>query len=116
MINKSLAILLLVTSIIFICCKKDQLLTDSSARLGFSVDTVLFDTVFTTFGSATKHFTVYNHNSGPVKISSVYVAGGSQSEFKVNIDGIKGPEAKDIEIQANDSAFVFVQVLIDPAK
>ena len=116
MANKSLSILFLAFSIFIVNCKREPILTDSSARLVFSTDTVSFDTVFTTFGSATKHFIVYNHNKGPVKISLVSLASGSQSAFKVNIDGFKGPMVKDIEIGANDSAYVFVQVSIDPNK
>jgi hypothetical protein len=116
MMNKLLLLLLLTVSILFAGCKKDLILTDSGARLNFSADTIQFDTVFTTFGSATKYFTVYNHNSGTVKISSISLAGGSASAFKINADGFQGPQIKDIEIRASDSIFIFVQVLIDPAK
>lgn len=40
--------------------------------------------------------------------------GGSGSAFKINVDGVVGPDADDLEINANDSIYVFVQVNIDP--
>jgi hypothetical protein len=116
MIIKSTSIVLITVSIFLVSCQRDPILTNPSARLNFSVDTVFFDTVFTTFGSATKHFMIYNHNKGTVKISSIILAGGSGSAFKINVDGNPGPNVKDIEIRSNDSAYVFVQVLINPAK
>lgn len=45
-------------------CQKDPL-TDPSFRLGFSTDTLTFDTVFVTLGSTTKYFTVRNREDGP---------------------------------------------------
>ncbi len=116
MIIKSLSIALITCSVFFISCERDPILTNPGAHLSFGIDTLFFDTVFTTFGSATKYFSVYNHNSKSIIISSITLAGGSGSAFKFNVDGIKGPNVNDIEIRANDSAFVFVQVLIDPAK
>jgi hypothetical protein len=41
--------------------------------------------------------------------------GGSSSAFNINVDGIATTEATDLEINANDSLYVFVQVTIDPA-
>ena len=40
-------------------------------RLSFSVDTLSFDTVFTTIGSATKEFMIYNRNDQPLLISEI---------------------------------------------
>ncbi len=40
--------------------------------------------------------------------------GGSGSAFKINVDGLTGPEVSNLEIAANDSVYVFVQVNIDP--
>ena len=39
---------------------------------------------------------------------------GATSSFKINVDGIIGPEVQNIEINANDSIYVFVQVNVDP--
>jgi hypothetical protein len=40
----------------------------------------------------------------------VNLKGGISSSFKINVDGITGPAVTDIEIEANDSIYVFVSV------
>lgn len=102
------------TLFILSSCKKDVLLTDSGARLNFSTDSVLFDTVFTTVGSTTKVFKIYNPHSQTLNISRVFLATGANSQFRINVDGISGISHNDIEIFANDSLFVFVQVTVNP--
>ena len=89
-------------------------MTDPSASLDFSRDSVIFDTVFTSLGSTTKLLTIYNTNSRALKITSVRLAGGSASPFRLNLDGIPGRSFNDIEIPANDSLFMFIEVTIDP--
>ncbi len=98
----------------FTSCKKDVLLTDSSAKLGFSTDTVFFDTVFTTVGSTTKIFKIYNDHSQPLNISKIFLATGKNSQFRINVDGVSGVSHSDVEIAGGDSMFVFVQVTVDP--
>jgi hypothetical protein len=95
-------------------CKKDKLITDASAKLEFNTDSVLFDTVFTTIGSATRYFLVYNNSSQRIKISNIRFEKGNASPYIINVDGLKGKEFNDIEIPAKDSIFVFVQVNINP--
>jgi hypothetical protein len=109
-INVCLFTLLIFSS----ACRKEKLLTDDSAKLSFSVDTLTFDTIFTTLGSTTKFFRVYNKNNGRLKISEIRLGGGEQSPFTLNIDGIPGNTAKDVEINGKDSLYVFVAVTIDP--
>jgi len=96
------------------CRKEEQVLKDTSARLEFSKDTILFDTVFTTIGSTTKQLKLYNKYNKKIIISSIKLAKGASSLFRLNVDGIKGPYVNDIEIPANDSLFVFVEVTVDP--
>jgi hypothetical protein len=95
-------------------CKRDEPLTDSDAHLEFSNDTILFDTVFTSVGSATKHFKIYNRNNRTLKISKIYIAGGENSFFRMNVDGIPGREFSDIYIEAGDSLYIFTEVTVDP--
>ena len=40
--------------------------------------------------------------------------GGASSSFSINVDGIPGPQVNDLDIDANDSIYVFVQVNVDP--
>lgn len=82
-------------------------------KLVFSTDTLMFDTIFTTVGSITRNFTVYNPSSDPMKVD-VYLAGNSQSYYSINVNGKAGYEFHDVEIPAHDSIFVFVKVNINP--
>lgn len=95
-------------------CHKDPVLKDTSAKLEFSQDTVLFDTVFTTVGSSTKWLQVYNTHKKKLIVSSIRLAGGNNSFFKINVNGKSGREFKDVEIAGKDSIFIFVEVTVDP--
>lgn len=83
-------------------------------RLSFSVDTLSFDTVFTTIGSATKEFMIYNRNDQPLLISEIMLASGEETGFRINVDGRKGDHFQDVRIQADDSLYVFVEVTVNP--
>ncbi len=100
--------------IIVISCQKDNIYTDNSAKLLFSTDSVVFDTVFTTLGSTTKNIVVHNQYSTPIMISRIFLAGGKNSMFKLNIDGVACSESRDIEIAGRDSLYIFVKVTVDP--
>ena len=95
-------------------CRKDQLLTDPSAMLEISADSILYDTVFTNIGSTTKSFLIYNRHEQPMKITRARLEGGPASNFRMNIDGMPGYSIEDIEIPAKDSLWVFVEVTVDP--
>ncbi len=95
-------------------CRKDKILTDPTAKLSFSLDTLTFDTVFTDVGSTTLFFKVYNNNKQPVLINSVILAGGAASPFRMNVNGEATTSASQVEILAEDSIYVFVEVTIDP--
>ena len=75
-------------------------------RLSFSVDTLSFDTVFTTIGSATKEFMIYNRNDQPLLISEIMLASGEETGFRINVDGRKGDHFQNVRIQADDSLYV----------
>ncbi|MBX3165704.1 MAG: hypothetical protein KF900_14605 [Bacteroidetes bacterium] len=98
----------------FYSCKKDKFITDPSAKLEFSQDSVMFDTVFTSLGSATQNIRVRNKNKQKIKISSVWLENGSSSQFMMNVDGTKASIVNDIEIAANDSLYIFIQVNVNP--
>jgi hypothetical protein len=111
---KRLLLVLLFPLLILSSCKKDALLTDSTAKLGFSADTVLFDTVFTTVGSVTKQFKIYNPHNQTLNISRIFLATGSNSQYRINVDGVSATMLKDVEIMGGDSLYVFVQVTVNP--
>lgn len=109
-----IASVLLLVGFGSISCKKNKLITDPSAKVDFSADSVMFDTVFTTAGSTTRQIRVINNNDQRINISSINVQGGSSSAFFLNVDGSPGRSFSDIEIDANDSLFIFIQVNVNP--
>ncbi|MEO9071251.1 MAG: hypothetical protein ABI261_09460 [Ginsengibacter sp.] len=109
-----ISFLILISVVLFFSCKKDSFITSNSANLYTSADTLSFDTVFVTTGSITQSFKIFNNNNQKLRLSQVKLSGGNASSFKINIDGSSGPEADDVEINANDSIYVFVQVNVNP--
>jgi hypothetical protein len=82
--------------------------------LTFSTDTVSFDTVFTTVGSTTASFMIYNENDEALKIEKILLANGRESNFRINVDGRKGDSFSDIPVWKKDSLYVMVEVTVDP--
>jgi hypothetical protein len=110
---KQALVLILIIGFFATACRKDSFIT-GNANLSTSADTLHFDTVFTTTGSVTHYFRIYNDNNQKLKLNNVSVGGGANSVFKINVDGTTGPVVNNIEIEANDSVYVFVSVKIDP--
>ncbi|MBS1510092.1 MAG: hypothetical protein JST86_04580 [Bacteroidetes bacterium] len=99
---------------LFSACRKDSFNTSADARINITADTLKYDTVFTTTGSVTKSFKIFNLNDQKLRISSIKLMGGTTSPFKININGIAATEQNNIELAANDSMYVFVMVTINP--
>jgi hypothetical protein len=99
--------------IFFTACKKDKFF-EGTPTLNFSTDTLSFDTVFTTIGSTTGNFKIYNPYNQKLRINSISLEGGSASMFRINIDGVSTIKATDIEMEAHDSIYVFVAVTVNP--
>lgn len=111
---KTLGILAISTLILFYSCRKNSFISSPDARVSITADTLKFDTVFVTAGSIYQYFKIINENDQKLKLSSVQLMGGPGSSYKMNIDGVAGPALNDIELEPNDSVYVFVQVNIDP--
>ena len=114
---KARHILLIITIFLlagYSCKKNSTINPDSNLKLEFSADTVLFDTVFTSLGSATHELRIYNTHSDDLKISSIRLIGGDNSPFRFNLDGESATEIYDKIIPANDSLFSFLRVTINP--
>jgi len=111
-----LSLIFLLPIICFYSCEDDLFSSDPEKVLFFSTDTLTFDTVFTTIGSTTEKLMVYNPNNRALKISSIGLAGGAKSQFRINVDGSLSADNhfSDIEIRAKDSMYIFVEVTVDP--
>lgn len=95
-------------------CRKEKFTTNSSDKLEFSTDTLRFDTVFTSLGSATRILKVYNRHKESIRISKIYLENKASSRFDLNVDGVAGDSQSDIEIAPEDSLYVFARVTINP--
>ena len=79
----------------------------------FSSDTVYLDTIFTSIGSSTYNLRIYNQADHNIKIGSIRLGQGSDSQFRLNVDGMHGQDFNDIEVLANDSIYVFIETTVD---
>ena len=105
----SLLILILLSA-----CRKPDTYFQGTASLRFSVDTLVFDTVFTTVGSVTKRIKVFNDLEEDLQIDEIKLAGTGNTPYRLNIDGLQSDIAKDIILRSHDSLHIFVETTIDP--
>ena len=99
--------------LMMLSCEREKPYNSPDAFLHFSDDTIFFDTIFTTIGSTTRQLRVYNRYDQPLELNSVRLAGGDQSVFRLNIDGISGNTATGVEILPDDSLYIFIEVTND---
>jgi hypothetical protein len=120
MIRRTLFFLLTFCGVFLTACNDDD---DFDSRrsdlLTFETDTLTMDTVFSNVGSSTYTFWVYNHTERGIRLSTVRLRGGSQTGFRVNVDGTyldntQGSVAANLELRSGDSLRVFVE-LTSPA-
>lgn len=111
-----LVLALSLTLSAFTACNDLDYTDNPNDRLSFSTDTLSFDTVFSTVGSANAKILVYNRNSKALKISDIRLGGGASSAFKINVDGSKSPDNHftNLDIYRKDSMYIFVSVTVDP--
>ncbi|TKC13088.1 hypothetical protein FA048_05585 [Pedobacter polaris] len=113
--SSKLSILGLLFILFFAACNKDEDLTlELDAKLDFSTDSVLFDTVFTSIGSSSRRLKISNPNGQAINLNNIKLSGGNSSAFSLNINGQPVAETNDIKINGNDSINVFVKVNINP--
>lgn len=113
MLKATLTILFFVV-LLASCRKKTGTTTDPNDVLSFSQSEIVFDTVFTTVGSTVRKFTVRNENQQKIVIASIDLENGSNSPFRINVNGVAGVHFENIEILPLDSIFIFAEVTLDP--
>lgn len=112
--RKLLPLFFLLVVLASACHKEEQLSSDQDDKLGFSEEEIFFDTIFTSVGSVTQRFKVYNHNSKAVIISSIELAGKASSPYTIIIDGLESNYRSNLTLRGGDSMYVLVKVNIDP--
>lgn len=113
MLKKALGILLITVAVLS-SCQKDEYADSASDKIYFTADTLFFDTVFTSIGSSVRKFKIKNPNKETILISSLKLATGNNSPFRLNVNGVAGNNFTDIKIRGEDSVWVFAEVTIDP--
>ena len=107
------AIILLVVTLIYACePTEEQFTSDPSVKLQFSTDSVVFDTLFSSIGSITKRFWVYNQSEKAVNISSIDIR--EDNGYSLIVNGIEGNSLANIRLLGEDSLLVLISVTIDP--
>ena len=106
---------IVVLTLLFLGCEREYLFRGGSEGLFFSTDTVAFDTVFTSVGSATQNLRVLNPYAEDMVIDAIELAGGDQSNFSLNINGTASSFLREVPLRAGDSLFVFVEVNLNPS-
>ena len=113
-IHFNIILIITLAGILLSSCYEINYNDDKDFKLRFSLDTMRFDTVFTTVGSATRILKVYNDDPQTVKISEIFVEEGDQSFFRFNMDGVMGNMVRDIDVPGNDSIYIFGEVTVNP--
>ena len=109
-----MALVLLATAALNSGCAGDKFYLGADARVAFSRDTVWFDTVFSSIGSASQAFRIVNDSPGRILLEDVTLEDGLESQFRINVDGIPGPSVGGLALEEGDSLYVFVEVTMDP--
>ncbi len=94
-------------------CKHTSYYTREDARLKFSTQVVTFDTIFTSVNSITRMLKVYNPYNAPI-LTDIALVGGEASYYSINVDGLSCVTAREVEIAAKDSLFIFIKTNIPP--
>ena len=92
----------------FFACQPsfEKFTDDPNAKLAFSDEAVVFDTIFTDIKSITKRFRVYNPNKNALNISQIQIGEGANSPYSLIINGKQGHEFQDIDLLGGDSLLI----------
>ncbi len=90
-------------------CKPREEELQTSGGLAFSVDTVKFDTVFTTLRTVTKRLWVYNRNARAVNVDLVSLDNPLTSPYTLIINGDLKQTASNLYIRGQDSLLILVR-------
>jgi hypothetical protein len=99
---------------VWACTPDEEIITrDTNARLRFSENAVVFDTIFTDIESITRRLTVYNPNKQAVVIDEVYLGNSADSPYEVIINGRSLDKANKIRVLGGDSLLLLVKANIN---
>lgn len=105
---RSLIYLLLILAGAAACMPDEEVLHANAVTLGFSTDTVFFDTLFVSEQSVTKRLRIFNPTKQAVLVS-VGLRGGENSPYTLLVNGIKGKAFDEQFLLGGDSLLVLLE-------
>lgn len=102
--------LIATTLLVFSACEKDYSFRGDSNAITLATDTLSYDTLYTGTLAATGSLLVYNTSGEDLTIDRIYLGKGSESAFKICVNGRNTNELTDIRLQRKDSLYVFLNV------
>ena len=94
-----------------ISCNRDDISFDTpSQKLRFSEDTLVLDTVYNQVRSETYAVKIYNNENKDIAIPKIYLEGGANSQYRLNLDGKSGTDFTNIPLRKKDSLYIFVEI------
>jgi hypothetical protein len=102
--------------LVVISCEptEEKLTTEISAKLSFSSDTVIFDTLLSSVGSVTKRLRIYNPNKNAIFLTRLSLGKGQNSPYNIWVNGEQSSSFTNEVIFGKDSLLVLIEVFIDP--
>lgn len=80
-----LLVLVVVLAAWLSACRQDRFVANADIELRFETDSVLFDTVFTTVGTITKRFKVYNPTNQNISIDEIFLGAGGRRALPITV-------------------------------
>jgi len=105
--NKVFLICCVVFSIF--SCSKDYEENDDLSSIFFSLDTLKYDTIFSRIPSTTKRIKIYNKSNSNIVLDQILLE-NNQSYYRLNVNGQNEGKYANININAQDSLYVFVEI------
>lgn len=105
---------MVVAMLMMACDDYDRWTTSPNVGLSFSADTLHFDTVITGMSSSTQTLVAFNRGDEGLRRIRVNLKNGSESRFRVNVDGqyLYEGSGSDFEIRRRDSLVVRAEVML----
>lgn len=109
----SLSVLALLT--FGVACTDKPTFVEYPNDLGYSSDSVHFDSVFVGRTSPTRVLSIHNRTEQSVSIPRIGLLKGGASPYVALIDGEPGPSVEGLHIESHDSLLVFIRFRTDIA-
>ncbi len=96
-----------ILACVWACTPEEELFTnDPAAKLSFSENAVVFDTVYTALPTITRWLTVYNPNKRAVRIEGVYLGNQVDSPYEITVNGRPLANTQKLRLLGGDTMLV----------